>query len=152
MRDKSVVYTICELIETTGLSILDICKKVKIGRATFYRWKQDEACGAIIKKALETRNEVLAEIGEDSLMKKIQGYTVTEKKEVKQLVGGEMVVVKSIETTKFIEPDTTAIIFLLTNLRPDKWKRNVVDKEIVDNFKEFILKTSVANEETGNKD
>lgn len=148
-RDDKTVAKLCELIETTGLTIADVCKKVGIGRSSYYRWKQDETYGASIKKALEVRNDNLADIAEDSLMKKITGYTVKETKKVKRLVDGRMKITETTETNKFIEPDTTALIFLLTNLRPDKWKRNVVDKDVVDDFKEFIVKTSIAQRNDG---
>lgn len=145
-KDGKTVQKICELIETTGFTIVEICKKVNIGRSSFYRWKQDEAYGTSIKKAIEVRNDHLADIAEDSLMKKITGYTVKESKKVKRLIDGRMKIVETSEVNKFIEPDTTALIFLLTNLRPDKWKRNVVDKDVVDNLREFILKTTVAKD------
>lgn len=148
-RDDKTVAKLCELIETTGLTIADVCKKVGIGRSSYYRWKQDETYGASIKEAIEVRNDNLADIAEDSLMKKVTGYTVKEIKKVKRLVDGRMKIVETTETNKFIEPDTTALIFLLTNLRPDKWKRNVVDKDVVDDFKEFIIKTSIAQRNDG---
>lgn len=146
-KDDKTVQKICELIETTGFTIGEICKKVNIGRSSFYRWKQAGSYGTSIKKAIEVRNDHLADIAEDSLMKKITGYSVKESKKVKRLIDGRMKIVETSEVTKFIEPDTTALIFMLTNLRPDKWKRNVVDKDVVDNLREFVLKTTVATKD-----
>lgn len=144
-KEEKVLKKICDLIETTGLTITDICKQVGIGRCTYYNWKRsDDTFNTAIKKALDIREDHLSDIAEDSLMKKITGYSVTEKKQIKRKVDGKMQVVEVVETTRFVEPETTAIIFLLTNMRPDKWKRNVVDKNVVDDLKEFVLKTSIA--------
>lgn len=153
-KEEKILKKICDLIETTGLTIVDICKQVGVGRCTYYNWRRSDATfNTAIKKALDIRNEHMSDIAEDSLMKKISGYSVTDTKQVKRNIDGRMQVVEVVETTRFIEPETTAIIFLLSNMRPDKWKRNVVDKNVVDDFKEFVLKTSIAKrDEKGSSD
>lgn len=136
-----------EALETTMLPITNICKQLNISSRQFYRWKnaqtKDVSKAKAIKKALDSRTSCQVDTAEDSLLKKITGYTVEETKEEKFLIEGKWKTVKKVVTRKFIEPETTAIIFLLTNLRPDRWKRNVIDKDTMNTMKEFIIKTSV---------
>ena len=82
-----------------------------------------------IEQAKDERRQAMVIQAKKSLMKKIQGYDVTETKVVtvpgkkKDEKGNPKPIIKEQTTTKkHIQPDTAAIIFTLTNGDPEHWR------------------------------
>lgn len=123
-----LVKRICGLVEKDTYTVSELCESVGIDESTFYRWKTDksEFCEAI-KKAEERRLDNFVVEAKRSLLKKIQGYEVKETQIVSipgvDEKGNPKQIIKEKKTIKkHIQPDTTAIIFALTNLDPEHWK------------------------------
>lgn len=124
-----IVDKIIEMVESDSYTIEEICKNVGINKQTYYDWKEKypEFFDAIKNAQLKFNQNVVIE-AKKSLMKKIKGYEVEEKHvtmvESKPDSNGiskpkikEQKVIK-----KHIAPDTTAIIFSLTNLDGENFK------------------------------
>lgn len=127
---KIVVDKICSLIQTDSYTIPEICELVGISESTYHEWKVSKPeFSEAIKKAQAAFLESLCVEAKKSLMKKIKGYEVEETKTVYQDSGRKNEEGKPIpkikeqtKVTKHIQPDTAAIIFTLTNTKPDEWK------------------------------
>ncbi len=131
---KKIVKQITDLIETDSYTIAEICRIVGINKDTFYDWlKKKSDFSDQIDKAKGEYDDFIVVEAKRSLVKKIQGYSVEEKKTVTVDTGKkdpdtEKPIVKVKEhsvTVKHIQPDTKAIIFTLTNKDPDNWKNRV---------------------------
>jgi hypothetical protein len=128
--NKKIVKNICSLIKRDSYTIAEICALVGISKETYYKWignKPDFADA--IKNAKGEYDEFIAAEAKKSLLKKIQGYTVQEKKVVmvegkdKDETGKHKPKIK--EQTiidKYYQPDTAAIIFTLTNKVPEEYQ------------------------------
>jgi len=128
--NNEIVERITDLIKSDTYTIAEICKMANIDEATYYRWKSEkkEFCESI-KKAEEDRRQFFVIEAKKSLIKKIQGYTVQEKKTVTVESGKKDEAGKPIpkikEQTiidKYFQPDTAAIIFTLCNTDPENWR------------------------------
>lgn len=131
---RKLVNKICNLIKSDSYTIAELCVKVGISERSFYDWKSLNADFAeAIKEAEDERLEFFAVEAKKSLIKKIQGYTVQEKKTVSvegKKDGNSFSLVKELTVfEKHIQPDTTAIIFTLTNADSLNWK-NKFNNEI----------------------
>lgn len=142
--NKKIVDKICKLIRSDSNTVVEICEKVKIDEATYYRWKSEksEFCEAI-KKAKEEYFDFIKTEAEKSLVKKIQGYTIQEKRTVtadtgkKDESGKPIVKVKEhVVTDKYFPPDTAAVIFALSNTDSNNW-RNKQNTDITTNGKDI---------------
>ena len=97
---------------------------------TYHQWVNDYPDFAdAIEQAKEERMQFFVQEAKKSLLKKIQGYEVTETKVVtipgkkKDERGNPKPEIKEQTTTKkHIQADTAAIIFTLTNGDPDHWR------------------------------
>ena len=130
---NAMVKRITAMIERDTYTVAEICEAVGIDRHAFARWKRahPEFVEAI-EAAEDRRTEKMVVEARKSLMKKITGYEVTETKTItapdpkgeKDPITGKpkAKVVKQTTIKKHIEPDTTAIIFALTNGDPDHFK------------------------------
>ena len=121
-NDK-IVETICNLIETDTYTIVEICNIAKISKATYFRWMNENSnFYDAVKKAEETRKNYVIVEAKKSLLRKVQGYTVQDKHTtyVETSEGRKVKEEKVVE--KFVQPDTAAIIFTLTNCDPVNWK------------------------------
>ena len=121
-----IVNKIIELIETDSYTIKEICKNVGINKQTYYDWKgkYPDFLESIKKAQLKFNDNVVSE-AKKSLMKKIKGYEVeevtTEFKRIKlNDIETPIEIVKTV--LKNVAPDTTAIIFSLTNLDGENFK------------------------------
>jgi len=109
----------------TGLYTLESCCEAEgITDRTLRNWAEKiSAISASLKKAkIEAEENSRADLREKArfgLLKKVTGFEVTEKK---TFYDADDNVTKIIETTKYIPPSDTAIIFVLTNLDPDNFK------------------------------
>lgn len=127
---KQLAGKIIELIKSDTYTIAEICQIAHITKPTFYRWQEDYPdFGESVKAAREELKEFLTIEARKSLLKKIQGYDVTETKVVtvpgsqKDERGNPKPIIKEQTTTKkHIQPDTAAIIFTLTNGDPEHWR------------------------------
>lgn len=144
--NKKIVKNICSLIKRDSYTIAEICALVGISKETYYKWignKPDFADA--IKNAKGEYDEFIAAEAKKSLLKKIQGYTVQEKKVV--MVEGK----DKDETGKYkpkikeqtiidrhYQPDTAAIIFTLTNKVPEEYQNKYNTELTGKNGKDLI--------------
>lgn len=127
---KKTVDKIVGLVKSDTFTIAEICRQVGITPKTYHLWMNDYPDFAdAIEQAKEERMQSMVIEAKKSLMKKIQGYDVTETKVVtipgkqKDEKGNPKPIIKEQTTTKkHIQPDTAAIIFTLTNGDPEHWR------------------------------
>jgi hypothetical protein len=128
--NKKIVKDICSLIKKDSYTISEICSLVGISKETYYQWIENKLDFAdAIKKAKGEYDEFIAAEAKKSLLKRIQGYTVQEKKvvmvESKDKDESGKFKPKIKEQTiidKHYQPDTAAIIFTLTNKVPEEYQ------------------------------
>ena len=124
---SEIVEKICELIEKDSYTDKEICDIVGINQDTYITWKntKPEFSDAIKKADLKFLRFIATE-ARKSLVKKIQGYTVQEKRTVyasKVIDGQDKPRIKEQTVTdKHYQPDTVAIIFALTNQDNENFK------------------------------
>ncbi len=144
--NKKIAERILAMIRADTYTTGEICKTVGISRQTFYNWQNDhpEFAQAIEDVSNELLNQMQIE-AKKSLMKKIRGYEVTETKVVtvptkeKDSNGNPIPAIKEqITTKKHIQPDTTAIIFTLTNADPEHWRNRRTTEITGKNGKDFL--------------
>ena len=127
---KKTVERIVGLIKSDTYTIAEICRQVGITPKTYHQWVNDYPDFAdAIEQAKDERMQAMVIEAKKSLMKKIQGYDVTETKVVtvpgtkKDKKGNPKPIIKEQTTTKkHIQADTAAIIFTLTNGDPEHWR------------------------------
>ena len=127
---KKTVEKIVWLIKSDTYTIAEICRQVGITPKTYHQWVNYYPDFAdAIEQAKDERMQAMGIEAKKSLMKKIQGYDVTETKVVtvpgtkKDEKGNPKPIIKEQTTTKkHIQADTAAIIFTLTNGDPEHWR------------------------------
>lgn len=127
---KKTVDMIVGLVKSDTYTIAEICRQVGITPKTYHQWVNDYPDFAdAIEQAKAERMQAMVIEAKKSLMKKIQGYDVTETKVVtipgkqKDEKGNPKPIIKEQTTTKkHIQADTAAIIFTLTNGDPEHWR------------------------------
>lgn len=127
---KKIVEMIAGLVKSDTYTIVEICRQVGITPKTYHQWVEDyPEFATAIEQAKDERLQTMVIEAKKSLMKKIQGYEVTETKVVtvpgkeKDAQGKPKPVIKEQTTTKkHIQADTAAIIFTLTNGDPEHWR------------------------------
>ena len=127
---KKTTEKIVGLIKSDTYTIAEICRQVGITPKTYHQWVNDYPDFAdAIEQAKDERMQAMVIEAKKSLMKKIQGYDVTETKVVtvpgtkKDEKGNPKPIIKEQTTTKkHIQADTAAIIFTLTNGDPEHWR------------------------------
>lgn len=127
---KKTVDKIVGLVKSDTYTIAEVCRQVGITPKTYHQWVNDYPDFAdAIEQAKAERMQAMVIEAKKSLMKKIQGYDVTETKVVtipgkqKDEKGNPKPIIKEQTTTKkHIQPDTAAIIFTLTNGDPEHWR------------------------------
>ena len=144
---KKTVDKIVGLVKSDTYTIAEICRQVGITPKTYHQWVNDYPDFAdAIEMARQERMQFFVQEAKKSLLKKIQGYEVTESKVVtipgkeKDANGKPKPIIKEQTTTKkHIQADTAAIIFTLTNGDPDHWRNRqsteVTGKDGKDLFK-----------------
>lgn len=154
--NKKLVNKICALIKEDSYTVAEICLKSGISESTYYEWKvKKPEFSEAIKKAEDEFYSFMVVEARKSLVKKIQGYTVHEKKTVtvdsgkkNEETGKPVVKVKEHTVIeKHIQPDTAAIIFTLSNRDPENWKnRQIVDSNITSDAAVIILPSNGRDE------
>lgn len=123
---KKAVEMIVGLVKSDTYTIAEICQQVGISQATFHRWQDEHEDFALaIEEARESRMQFFVIEAKKSLLKKIQGYEVTETKVVTIPTKGDPskpTIKEQTTQKKHIQPDTAAIIFTLTNGDPEHWR------------------------------
>ncbi|MDR1348328.1 MAG: hypothetical protein LBJ63_07905 [Prevotellaceae bacterium] len=127
---KKLTNRIVELLKSDTYTIVEICRMCNITPFTYHYWiKNHPEFAEVIQEAKDERMQLFVLEARKSLLKKIQGYEVEEKKTVTvdsgKKNGDGNPVPKIKEQTiikKHIQPDTVAIIFVLTNGAPDEFK------------------------------
>ena len=144
---KKIVDKIVGLIKSDTYTIAEICRQVGITPKTFHQWKEEHPeFGQMIVDAKDARMQFFVLEAKKSLLKKIQGYEVTETKVVtvpgkeKDEKGTPKPIIKEqTNTKKHVAPDTAAVIFTLTNGDPSRWRNRqtteVTGKDGKDLFK-----------------
>lgn len=145
---KKMVDKIVGLVKSDTYTIAEICRQVGITPKTFHQWKEEHPeFGQMIVDAKDERMQFFVQEAKKSLLKKIQGYEVTETKvvtvpgKVKDEKGNPKPIIKEqTNTKKHIQADTAAIIFTLTNGDPDHW-RNRQSTEVTGKDGKDLFKT-----------
>jgi hypothetical protein len=127
------VEFIVNALSTGNYTVREICEAAGITETTYYEWIHTEPMFAeAVKKAELSRMKAITEMATSALARKIQGYDYTERRAIKtrrrprkgEADTGEMRVKEEHEVTKHVAPDTTAIIFALTNGDPSRWRNS----------------------------
>lgn len=122
---------IVDMLRTDTYTINELCAAAKICKASFYNWQRTHPLFAeMVNDARKELNAKIINGAKKSLWRKITGYDSTETR-VTMFPSGELDAngkpigrIKSeTKITRHVEPDITAIIFTLTSLQPDVWKR-----------------------------
>lgn len=142
-----IVEKITGLIKSDSYTVSEICKQAGISETTYFDWKAKKPeFSESIKKAENDRLKMFAAEAQKSLLKKIQGYEVEETKTVYSKYDSEEEEAKAkvkehTVIKKYIQPDTAAIIFTLTNQDPENWKNRQTNEHTGKNgedlFKSF---------------
>lgn len=125
-----MIESIVGLIKSDTYTIAEICRQVGISLRTYHKWIEEKPEFAqAVEDAKNERMQFFVQEAKKSLLKKIQGYDVTETKvvtvpgKVKDEKGNPKPIIKEqTNTKKHIQADTAAIIFTLTNGDPEHWK------------------------------
>lgn len=124
--NRKIVKRIVDLIKTDSYTIAEICRQVGITHTTYHKWIGGyEEFARSVEEAREERMQFFVQEAKRSLLKKIQGYEVTETKVVTVPTKGDAskpTIKEQTTTKKHIQPDTAAVIFTLTNGDPSRWR------------------------------
>lgn len=121
---KKIVNRICSLLSKDSYTIAEVCSMVGISESCFYKWQENiTEFTEAIARARDQFDELLVKEAKTSLRKKVNGYDVDEKKTV-YVNGqdGKPVIKEQTTIKKHFQPDTSAIIFALTNKAPEEYK------------------------------
>lgn len=132
--NKKMVDRIVGLIKSDTYTVSEVCRQVGISRMTYSNWLNEYPDFAkAVEEAKEERMQFFVLEAKKSLLKKVQGYDVTETKVVtvpgcgKDESGNPRPAIKEQTVTKkHIQPDTAAIIFTLTNGDPGHWRNKQI--------------------------
>lgn len=102
-----------------GAAEKDIAKALGVGVSTFRHYKTQ--CAAL-QAALDSGSEKPIEMVESALYRRAVGYDYEERKEIRKLMDGEMVLVEEQIYKKHLPPDPKAIAVWLSNRAGDRWK------------------------------
>ena len=147
------VKHICSLISKDSYTIAEICSLSGISKETYYEWLENKPDFAdAITRAKEEYDEMVVREAKNSLIKKIKGYTVQETKTVMVDSGkpgpdGKLLpkIKERTVVDKTFQPDTSAIIFALTNKVPDEYKNRLSNEHTGKGGKDLFA--GVTNEE-----
>ena len=122
--NKKRVKHICDLISKDSYTIAEICASVGISESCFYNWQVNIVeFGEAIACARQKFDEILVKEAKNSLRKKVNGYDVSESKTVyTNNSDGKPKIKEKTTIKKHIQPDTVAILAVLTNKAPDEYK------------------------------
>lgn len=121
---KKTTEKIVGLIKSDTYTIAEICRQVGIAPRTYHSWIEDNPEFAkAVEDAKAERMQMFVIEAKKSLLKKIQGYEVTETAVTTIPDKNGKPTIKEQKTCKkHIQADTAAIIFTLTNGDPEHWR------------------------------
>lgn len=121
---KTLVKKICDELATGEHTIADVCKKVGISEAIFYRWKQTKVeFLEAIKEAELKRDESLGQMALSGLAKLLNTHEF-EEVHTDYINGqdGKPIIKSQKRVKKVIMPNPAAVIFTLTNRHPGRYQ------------------------------
>lgn len=125
---KEIVERICELKALGDHKVVDICKQVGINPDTYYEWKKSHPdFSEALKEADNQRLEAFRDMARSGLAKLLNGHEYDEETTVYVSGVNEAgQVVPTIKERKVVKkkvmPNSTAVIFALTNQDPSNFK------------------------------
>lgn len=122
--NKKTVERMVELVKSDTYTIAEICRQVGITSKTYHQWMNDyPEFAEAIEQAKQERIQFFVMEAKKSLLKKIQGYDVTET-HVTTVPDkdGKPQIKEQKNVKKHVAADTAAIIFTLTNGDPEHWR------------------------------
>jgi hypothetical protein len=127
---KKKVNQICDLIRKDSYTIVELCLLSGISKDTYYDWLRTKSdFSDKIEAAHRDYDELIVKEAKKSLLKKVTGYTVQEKRTVYEDSGkkdssGKLTprIKEQTIIDKHIQPDTPSIILVLTNKVPGEYK------------------------------
>jgi transcriptional regulator with XRE-family HTH domain len=108
-----------------GLTEEQVAKRLGIAYSSLKQYKNQYS--ALMAALKEGENELIEQL-EESLYKRAMGYEYEETEIIVSKDGNKPTKVKKVK--KYLAPDTTALIFALTNLKKEKWRRNANKEEL----------------------
>lgn len=110
-----------------GFTMVKLGKLFNVSKQTIHAWKNEHPSFLdSVKRGTDEFNQMQAE---DSLLKRIKGYTYKETtNEPRTDKDGKSVLAVTKVVTKSVAPDPTSIIFFLKNRDPERWR----DKKVVE--------------------
>lgn len=122
-----------------GLTEEQIAKRLGVAYSTLKQYKNQYSA---LMAALKEGEKELIEQLEESLYKRAMGYEYEETEITVSKESNKPTKIKKVK--KYLAPDTTALIFALTNLKKEKWRRNAnkegLDKEKFEHEKDIDSK------------
>lgn len=123
------VERICKAI-SEGQTEKNACIAAGITTTAFHNWlaSKNEFVEAVKRAKQDYQDWIdkhLLEDAERGLMRLVNGEEYIETTTEYETIDGKLIVKKKKEVNKKVLPNTTAIIFALTNRAPDKWKNRL---------------------------
>ena len=128
------------IYRTEGDTYLEIAEKLGVSIQHFYSWKaKKKKLFRVCEEASKIRDKGMVSIAERGIVKRAQGYGVTETKQtVEQIVvgkdkaGKEIIGTKTKQTIikKDVEPDVNACKSILRARDKDRWGDDQGDEEL----------------------
>ena len=100
---EKIKNQICLLIEKDTYTIPEICKNVGIAERTFHKWKKEiPEFSEALELSVKNRSEKIAQTARNSLLKKLNGFDITETRivHIRDKETGKLVEKEIIKTTK----------------------------------------------------
>ena len=128
---KKIVDRICSLISKDSYTIAELCSMVGISERCFYDWQSNNAEFAeSIARAGDRFNETMIKEAKFSLRKRVMGYEFDEKRTTYvNDKRGNPIIKEQVNIRKHIQPDMSAIQFVLTNRDSENWKNKQANTE-----------------------
>lgn len=118
-----LVERLVALIEEDNYTIGGICRMLGIARANYYRWLDEKPeFVAAVNMAMDQRDEKIRLMARRAMERKLEGYRQVETKVKYGLDNetGELVVKEYVVKEKYCEPDTSAMVYALSDKNGDK--------------------------------
>ena len=106
------------LMDFGGATLKDFCAAMGIDAQTYYNWLENSDFSDAIKKAKDDFRDRTERDIVESLANAAKGYEYTETRSEYK----DAQLVRRTKTTKRVEPNVGAAVFLLTNIAPERWK------------------------------
>ena len=150
--DETLVKRICELLANDSYTILEVCSIVGISDDCFYKWqKEKQEFREAIARARDRFNETMIKEAKFSLRKRVMGYEFDEKRTTYvNNKRGNPIIKEQVNIRKHIQPDMSAIQFVLTNRDSENWK-NKQANEITGKDGKDIFRYPIMIDDNGNQ-